>query len=71
MAVPPQYGTPEPGPEREHQPNSLHFDFSGQSASVSQVSVQMLAPMHIVSSPNLSVHSSSAKQLAVHCLWAM
>jgi hypothetical protein len=51
VAVPEQYGLPEPGPVRSHHPAWPHLVRAGHSESAEHVATQRPAPMHITCVP--------------------
>jgi hypothetical protein len=71
VGVPVHVGTPEPGPWRMHQLESLHCVFAGQSLATMHLVTQIWAPMHIEYSPYCDWQSLSAWHDTVHCLCAM
>ena len=71
VASPPQYGMPEPGPPRSHQPALLQRVFGKQSSSESHAKTQTFTPMQNELAPNSASHSLLASHGIVHCLWAM
>jgi hypothetical protein len=71
VAVPLQYGTPDPGPVRWHHLLLLQIVLGPQSALVRQLITQTWAPMQKLTCPHLDVQSVSAEHEVTHCLWAM
>jgi hypothetical protein len=71
VAVPPQYGMPDPGPPRSHQPATLQCVRAKQSESEMHAATQTIAPMQNELAPKAASHVALAEQPMVHCLCPM
>jgi len=67
VGEPVQYGIPDPGPVRSHQPASIQRVFAGQSLSTMHFVTQMCAPMHMLYWLKSEVQSASELHDVLHC----